>query len=134
LADPDPWHRLDPPLTNEERRKYQESASLLKRDIRQEGVPGWREFQASAEPQLDAEGRPFLQADWNGRSVQVGVSRENAFRLATPPELVQDIMLTRIEQELKPKPAKVSKHQVEADWQLLLQALEEQKAELSTDK
>src|SRR5262249_44173611 len=100
LADPDPWHRLDPPLTNEERRKYQESASLLKRDIRQEGVPGWREFQASAEPQLDAEGRPFLQADWNGRNVQVGVSRENAFRLATPPELVQDILLTRIEQEL----------------------------------
>jgi hypothetical protein len=127
----DPWHRHDPPLTKEERRLFLESISSLQRDIRQEGVPGWKEFQEGAEPQLDAEGRPVLQANWNGRDVQIGLSRENAFRLAAPPELVQDMMLTRLEQELKPKPARVSKRQIESDWQLLQQALEEEKAELS---
>src|SRR5215470_5584653 len=127
----DPWHQLDPPLTKAERRKYQESVSSLKRDIRQEGVPGWREFQAIAQSHLDAEGHPFLQADWNGRAVQVGLSRENIFRLASPPELVQDMMLTRLERELKPKPARISQQQIEADWNLLQQALDVQKAELS---
>jgi hypothetical protein len=58
------------------------------------------------------------------------LSRENALRLAAPPELVQDMLLTRIEQELKAKPARVSKRQVEADWRLLEQALDERKAEL----
>ena len=126
----DPWHRRDPPLTKEQRRFYLESASSLKRDIRQEGVAGWKEFQASADPQLDAEGRPFLEAEWNGSAVQIGLSRENVFRLAAPPELVQDMLLTRIEQELKAKPARVSKRQVESDWRLLEQALDERKAEL----
>jgi hypothetical protein len=126
----DPWQRRDPPLTKEQRRSYLDSVSSLKRDIRQESVPGWKEFQANADPQLDAEGRPFLQADWNGSNVQIGLSRENALRLAAPPELVQDMLLTRIEQELKAKPARVSKRQVEADWRLLEQALDERKAEL----
>jgi hypothetical protein len=126
----DPWQRRDPPLTKEQRRSYLESASSLKRDIRQESVSGWKKFQASAAPQFDSEGRPFLQADWNGNAVQVGLSRENVLRLASPPELVQDMLLTRIEQELKAKPARVSKRQVEADWRLLEQSLEARKAEL----
>jgi len=129
-VDTDPWRQLGQPLTNEQRRFYRESVSSMARDVRQDGVPGWREFQASAQPQLDAEGQPFLQADVSGRTVQIGISRENAFRLSAPPELVQDMMLTRLEQELKPKAPHISKHQVENDWKLLQRALDEEKAEL----
>jgi hypothetical protein len=130
----DPWDRLELPLTKAERRFYQKSVSALKRDIRQEGVPGWREFQASAQPRMDAEGQPIMHAAFDGQPVQVGLSRENALRLVAPPELVQDLMLTRLEHELKPKQPKVSKRQVEADWNLLQQALDARKAELAATR
>ena len=127
----DPFQRLDPPLTNAQRRSYQELVSSLKRDVRQDGVPGWREFQASARPELDGEGQAFLRANVNGRQVQIGMSRESALRMNAPPEIVQDLILTRLEQELKPKPARASKQQVENDWNLLQRALQERNAELS---
>jgi hypothetical protein len=127
----DPWQRLDPPLTNAQRRSYQEELASLKRDVRQDGVPGWREFQVSAQPETDSEGQTFLRGDVNGEPVRIGICRDNALRMTAPPEIVQDLMLTRLEQELKPKPARASKQQVENDWKLLQRALEERNAELS---
>jgi hypothetical protein len=133
-ANDDPVRRLDLPLTNAERHFYQESVSALKRDIRQEGVPGWREFQASARPEIDAEGQAFLRGNVNGEPARIGICRDNAFRISAPPEIVQDLMITRLEQELKPKPARTSKRQVEADWNMLQHALEERKAELGVSR
>ena len=106
----------------------------MARDVREEGVPGWKEFQASANPQLDAQGQPVLQANVSGHTVRIGMSRENAFRLSTPPELVQDMMLTRLEQELKPKSPHISKRQVESDWKLLQRALDERNAEMGAGR
>src|SRR5438445_6154207 len=125
------WHRLDLPLTNAERRSYQEALAPLKRDVREDGVPGWREFQASAKPETDGEGQTFLRGDVNGEPVRIGICRDNALRMNAPPEIVQDLVLTRLEQELKPKPARASKRQVEQDFSLLQRALDERKAELS---
>jgi len=133
-SDIDPWWELDLPLTNAQRRFYLESVSSMARDVREEGVPGWKEFQASAKPQLDAQGRPVLQANVSGHTVRIGMSRENAFRLSTPPELVQDMMLTRLEQELKPKSPHISKRQVESDWTLLQRALDERNARLGAER
>jgi len=124
------WHRLDLPLTNAERRSYQEELASLKRDVRQDGVPGWREFQASAQPEIDGEGQTFLRGDVNGEPVRIGICRDNALRMNAPPEILQDLVLTRLEQELKPKPARASKRQVEQDFSLLQRALDERKAEL----
>jgi hypothetical protein len=126
----DPWHRLDLPLSDAQRRFYQEALSSLKRDVRQEGAPGWKEFQSSAKPEIDGEGQAFLRGEVNGEPVRIGICRDNAFRMTAPPEIVQDLMLTRLEQELKPKPARTSKRQVEADWKLLQRALDERNAEL----
>jgi len=124
------WHRLDLPLTNAERRSYQEELASLKRDVWQDGVPGWREFQASAQPEIDGEGQTFLRGDVNGEPVRIGICRDNALRMNAPPEILQDLVLTRLEQELKPKPARASKRQVEQDFSLLQRALDERKAEL----
>src|SRR5439155_128693 len=105
--------------------------TTLKRDVRQDGVPGWREFQASAKPEIDGEGQTFLRGDVNGETVRIGICRDNSLRMNAPPEIVQDLVLTRLEQELKPKPARASKRQVEQDLSLLQRALEERNAELS---
>ena len=133
-ADIDPWWELGLPLTKAQRRFYLESVSSMARDVREEGVPGWKEFQASANPQLDAQGQPVLQANVSGHTVRIGMSRENAFRLSTPPELVQDMMLTRLEQELKPKSPHISKRQVESEWKLLQRALDERNAEMGAGR
>jgi hypothetical protein len=126
----DPRQRLEPPLTNAERRSYQEELASLRRDVRQDGVTGWREFQASAQAELDSEGKAFLRGNVNGEPARIGICRDNALRMNAPPEIVQDLMLTRLEQELKPKPARTSKQQVENDLRLLQRALDERKAEL----
>ena len=130
VANADTWHQLDLPLTNAERRSYQEELASLKRDVRQDGVPGWREFQASAQPEIDGEGQTFLRGDVNGEPVRIGICRDNALRMNAPPEIVQDLVLARLEQELKPKPARTSKRQVEQDLSLLQRVLDERKAEL----
>jgi hypothetical protein len=133
-ADIDSWWELGLPLTKAQRRFYLESVSSIARDVREEGVPGWKEFQAGANPQLDAQGQPVLQANVSGHTVRIGMSRESAFRLSTPPELVQDMMLTRLEQELKPKSPHISKRQVESDWKLLQRALDERNAGLGAGR
>jgi hypothetical protein len=133
-ADANVWGRLDPPLTSDQRRFYQKSISALRRDIREDGGLGWRGFSKGAEPRLDAEGQLFLRSEVNGEPMQVGICRENAFRVSAPPEVVQDLLLTRLEQELKPKPVRISKRQVESDWELLQRALEVRKAELTAER
>jgi hypothetical protein len=43
--------------------------------------------------------------------------------MIAPPELVEDLLFARLDQELKPhKPAHVSEQQVQRDWNLLQQA------------
>jgi hypothetical protein len=128
----DPSQQLELPLTGAQRRSYQELLSSLKRDVRQDGIPGWREFQATAQPDIDGEGQVFLSGSVNGEPVRIGICRDNALRMTAPAEIVQDLMLTRLEQELKPKPTRVSERQVKSDWILLQRALDERKAELSS--
>src|SRR5438552_8968809 len=79
---------------------------------------------------LTVRARRFLRGDVNGEPVRIGICRDNALRMNAPPEIVQDLVLTRLEQELKPKPARASKRQVEQDFSLLQRALDERKAEL----
>lgn len=120
----DPARGLEPPLTYSERRYYQKSLSAAKREIlSEEPRPNWRKLEASAQPELDAEGEPFLEIERDGRKFEVGICPGNALRLAAPPQLVEGLLFTRLEQELKPaKPERVSARQVSNDWQLLERA------------
>jgi hypothetical protein len=123
---------LETPLTSPQRRSYESSLADLRR-IESESLPNWRRLQAGAEPQLDASGQPFLQMQADGVTVQVGVCRNNALRLAAPPEVVQQLLFTRLEQQLKPgNPSRTSLQQIESDWILLQQAVEARQASLST--
>lgn len=128
-----PSSGLETPLTSAQRRSYANSISALKRaSADTDSVPHWRR---GAEPQLDATGQPFLQAQVDGRIVRLGLSRRNALRLSTPPELVQGLLVTRLEQELKPsKPSRISGQQVKSDWKLLEGAVEARRAALTAER
>jgi len=131
-SSPDLDRSLERPLTAAQRRAYGELvATTRKTDVESEDVPDWKSVASRAKPQLDAGGRPFLSVTLEGRDVPVGLCRENALRLSGSPELVQELALTRLELELKPKkPVHASEREVRNDWQLLEAARSEREAEL----
>jgi hypothetical protein len=54
--------------------------------------------------------------------------------MGAPPDLVQDLLLSRLKQELRPgKPPLISDHQVRSDFKLLRRAVEAREASLSSD-
>jgi hypothetical protein len=71
----------------------------------------------------------------DGRTVHVGLCRGNALRLTAPPELVQELLLTRLEHELKSgKPSRASEQQVKTDWKMLQGAVEARQAALAGEQ
>jgi hypothetical protein len=121
---------LDAALTPAQRRSYERSVARLRRTTA-DSLPNWRKFQSEAEPQVDPSGRPFLQLETAGSVVQVGVCRDNALSLPAPQEVVQQLLFSRLEEELKSgKPTRTSLQQVETDFHLLEQAVEAREASL----
>lgn len=130
----DPAIGLEMPLTADERKGYQKTVSGLRHET-EESSQDWRTLAESAEPELDPSGRPFLRIPTDGGMVQVGICRGNALRLSAPPELVQELILTRLEHELKSgKPSRVSMQQFKSDWKLLHEAVEARQAALGAAK
>jgi hypothetical protein len=120
----DPVRGLERPLSKSERQWYEKSLMAMKREsIRSEPLPNWKKFEAHTQPELDASGKPVLELKSEDESTQIGICRDNALRMIAPPELVEDLLFARLDQELKPhKPAHVSEQQVQRDWNLLQQA------------
>jgi hypothetical protein len=116
------------PAGLEDRRAYQEELQgLLARSggesssnhIRKE----WTRLQASAQTELDAEGRPVLHMQIGQQLVKVGVSSDNVLNSGAPSHLVQELLEARLEVELSRKTAPtVSEKELGRDWQLLQQA------------
>ncbi len=127
----DPRYALESPLRASERHSFEMSLAALKRESVDANLPEWRKLQAVASPELDASGEPFLKADVEGETIQVGLSRSNALRLDTPPEIVQGLLVTRLEDELKSRKPRTSGAQVESDWKLLQNAVESSQAALA---
>ena len=122
---------LELPLSSGQRRSFEISLAALRRESVAVTLPEWRKLQSVADPQLDASGEPFLKAQIDGETIQVGLSRGNALRLDTPPELVQGLLVTRLEGELKSRKPRASGPQVESDWRLLQNAVEAREAGLA---
>jgi hypothetical protein len=131
----DPRNALALPLTSTQRRSYEISLATVKRESIAAELLEWRKIQASAEPQVDASGQPFLKAQVEGETILIGLSRGNALRLTAPPEFTQELVLTRLEHQLKSsKPPRASQHGIESDWKLLEQAVEARQAELEAGR
>lgn len=132
-SSPDPAGSLQPPLTAAQRRSFRELvASTRKNEIESEFVPTWKNLATQSQPRFDASGHPFLSVNLEGREVPVGLCRENALRISGSPELLQELVLTRLEIELKSKnPAHISEREVRSDWRLFEAARSTQEAQLN---
>lgn len=130
----DPVRGLESPLTAGQRSWYEKSVVAMKREnVESEPLPNWREFISKTEPQLDATGQPFLRARGEDTTTQIGICRNNALRMAAPPQLVQGLLFARLDQELKAKkPPHASEQQIQSDFKLLQQLTKSSEASLNT--
>jgi hypothetical protein len=112
---------LEKPLTAAQRHFYQSLVEATKRrEVETEALPPWRKLETESQVSLDAQGRAVEQVLLEGRVVPVGTCRANALRISGSPELVEGLVLARIETELKPKnPTRTSESQIQSDWKLL---------------
>jgi hypothetical protein len=89
--------------------------STAKRDNTQ-----WKRLQESSTPNLDAAGKPVLDVDSGRKKLWLGLSRENILESPAPRGLAVNVILCRLQAELrKDSRRKVSKSVVEEDWNTL---------------
>jgi hypothetical protein len=121
----DPGRNLEPPLAPAQRRLYQARLDSLRRMTAEENPTSgntWRQVNATAVPHLDDDGQPVLQVKVGDETSDIGLSRNNILNTSAPLELAQQVLVIRLEEELKNGgPPKVSEHDVENDWELLQQ-------------
>jgi hypothetical protein len=123
----DPERGLESPISNAERHRYQTLIQDIKRASEAEAFEvqaDWPQLETRAQPDLDSSGHPVLQIEVSGRNVKMGICRANALRTSAPPELLEQLLLTRLDQELKPgTPPRASQREIEDDWKLLQRSL-----------
>jgi hypothetical protein len=114
---------LEQPLTAEQRRSYEKGLEELLREkpgIAPEARASWKQFASAAQLSDDTSAGPVLLADFDDKTVQVGIARGNVLNNPAPAELLRDLLVARLQEELRGKSsAKVSDAQVRADWNLL---------------
>jgi hypothetical protein len=144
----DSQHKLDPPMTREQRARYQsrldemtQSASLTdsaaakdsdtKNNKNEPKV--WDHLQAGATPGIDTAGQPVLQLHLGDDLAQVGISRANILSISDSSEFAAKLVEARLRQELRPSTArKTPSSDVERDLALLEQLLSLQPREVGT--
>jgi len=120
---------LETPLLTSQRRLYREQLDQLLAHMNPHASTGrdertWARLEAGASPQLDVSGRPFLRMRLGAELVNVGISRENILDSDVSPELAQELLVARLNAELRSSAAsKTSERDVMRDWQLLQQVL-----------
>jgi hypothetical protein len=125
-----PSNEPELPVTREESRAYRKA---LKRTLAQDsfarsagnGHKGWEHLQSKAAYEFDQHGL-VLQTNFGSESVNVGVSDKNVLAIDAPPQLIQALLIARLESELqRSSTGKVSDRQIGRDLQLLKRAMEE---------
>lgn len=126
-----PMKNLAAPLTPSQRRSYENQVKALKKSDEVDEFPDWRRLQARSTPQMDAQGMPFVQVKLDGKDVAVGICRGNALHVSGSPELLQNLLLSRLDEQLKNKKPRISEQSIQSDWKLLESAREESRAALA---
>jgi len=118
----DPRRSLEAPLSAEERGTYKGLLDEVKRNAAEEEAAAnsqWQKVRATGEPRLDENGQPVLRLQEADAIIETGLTRENLLREQSPPQLVQQLLITRMEEELGAGSPRVSQSDVENDWKLL---------------
>jgi hypothetical protein len=129
-----PTRFLEPPLTAGQRRSYQGLVSAMaKAESESEELPDWHKLESLGTPQLDARGRALLQVQLEGSTVALGLCRSNA-NISGSPELVEGLLLSRLQHQLKSKKSRASETMIQGDWQMLQEARQANLASLQAEK
>lgn len=136
----DSSNRLRPAIARTQRQTYEEQLNQLMARLDPgsgkiaENVPflgerlkdrRWKRLQDEAEPSMDSSGRPVLEMQVGEQWVDVGVSRDNILTSPSPSPLAQEILASRLHDELRRSAApRTADTDVEDDWNLLRQSAE----------
>ena len=118
----DPARDLEEPMSAQERRKYQGQLERLARGVTEGTVleeVKWPRLEATAEPELDAAGRPVLRLKLGEGPVAVGLTRDNIVSASEAPEIAQHLLVVRLREELRKSAPKISANDVYGDIRLL---------------
>jgi hypothetical protein len=131
-----PRRTLEPPLAADERRTYKTLLEQAKRALASEEFRAhdikWRKVRADAEPSVDQQGKPVLRLQEAESTIEIGLCRENLLEEQTPPQFVQQLLITRLEDLLRPgSPSRASQTDVENDWKLLQQTFASNKENMN---
>lgn len=117
----DPHRDLEPPMSSQQRRESLNRLEQLARGVAEDTPPEevkWVRLEASAEPQLDAAGRPQLRWRVGDSPLAVGLARENMIGDSGSSTIAQRLMLVRLREELRKTP-RFSQSDVSKDLLLL---------------
>ncbi|HXN64565.1 MAG TPA: hypothetical protein VN862_04470 [Candidatus Acidoferrales bacterium] len=127
----DPTGDLEEPLSAQQRRAYSRDLSGLMRGNSELGndAEPWKNVEAGARLGLDPQGRPILEVPSDAGTVQVGISRSNVFDRGTSLELTENLLETRLRQELRRGSVKASGIGLQSDWNFLQKVISSQQSE-----
>lgn len=125
------------PLDREDRRAYQLQLKHLLAGAYPE-KPGknadkvWERLQSKAKTGVDDQGRPVLQLQMGESLVQIGVAADNVLNGNAPPQLVRQLLVARLQSELRNRSAQgISETEVARDWELLQRTVGESDSHLT---
>jgi len=119
----------DRPLDREDLRAYQSQLKHLLADadpeeLEQNAGKAWERLQSKARTSVDEQGRPVLQLQVGSSPVQIGVSADNVLSGSAPSQFARQLLVARLQSELRVKSApRLSETEVARDWQLLEKTL-----------
>lgn len=118
----DPRRDLEVPMTAQERHEYQTQLERMARGITEGTVleeVKWPKLEATAEPEVDAAGRPVLRLKLGESPVAVGLTRDNIVSASEAPEIAQHLLVVRLREELRKSAPKIAASDVYNDFRLL---------------
>jgi len=127
---------LQAPLNAQDRRSYQKGLEELTRanaetDPRREEL-SWHRLLDGSQLRVDANGRPVLVVHSGEELVEVGITRDNVLNSAAPRQVMQDLLVTRMREQLRNGRApKTSGAEVRRDWKLLEAAFDDNHEEIA---
>jgi hypothetical protein len=87
----------------------------------------WQRLQSRALTEMDDQGRPVLHLQVEGKTVTVGATATNVLSSSAPPQIVQQLLVARLQSELRRSGiVRLSASEMTRDWGLLQQAMNEQ--------
>lgn len=120
---------LETPMGREDRRAYRKQLEhlLAANAATTSGTrveKTWRQLQSRAAADIDEEGRPVLQLRVGEKMVSVGATAANVLASDAPSKLVEELLLARLQAELRQKTdSRLSQSEVARDWSLLEQVM-----------